>query len=44
VASGVENVPGVKDEAKMRAFVRAVNSTGAPVLHRENLPVRLENG
>jgi phosphoribosylanthranilate isomerase len=44
VASGVENVPGVKDDAKMRAFVRAVNSTGAPVLHRENLPVRLENG
>lgn len=43
VASGVERTPGVKDEAKMRAFVSAVRSAGAQISHRESLSVRMEN-
>ena len=43
VASGVESAPGVKDDGKMRAFVRNVRSTDASFSHRERIPARLEN-
>jgi phosphoribosylanthranilate isomerase len=42
VASGVESAPGVKDEDKMRDFVRAVHSINASELHRVSIPIQME--